>query len=345
MRKNRKEKREYSGYTPWENIKNKLGWGIYGIKSKLFKPNENKPKSITAMKRGKAIFCATIITIPLLQLFLFYICVNFNSILLAFQKFDSNGNRFFCGLENFKTLFSQFQTDVVFKFALKNSFIAFLFTTVFAIPLSLLFAFYIYKKARFGTFFKIMLFMPSVLSSIVVVITYVHFVDLGLPMIMKKFFGIKISGLYSNYDTKFATILFYNVFIGFSGTILMYYSAMCSINQSFVEASQLEGANYTQEFFYITFPMIYPTFVTFFIVGITGFFTNQLNLVSFMGVDQPLPQIQTFGYYMYQQTLGGNANYPRLSALGLMITLVVAPVTMIVKWLLEKYGPSAEENV
>ncbi|MGN1078047.1 MAG: carbohydrate ABC transporter permease [Candidatus Gallimonas sp.] len=337
-------RREYDGYTPWEKFKSKVGWRCYGLRQKIPSHGRKREKSMSAMKRGKAVFCAAVLIIPLLQFFLFYVCVNFNSLLLAFQKIDAEGNRFFCGFDNFSTLFTMFRTDSVFGYALKNSLIAYLFVTVLATPLSLLFAFYVYKQALFGRFFKIMLFLPSVLSSIVMVMMYTYFVDLGVPMIAEKVFGAHIAGLFSNNDTKFATVLFYNVYIGFGSSILMYLSAMNSINSSLVEAAQLEGANYAQEFFYLTFPQIYPTFVTFFIVGIAGIFTNQLNLFSFMGTDSPLPQMQTFGYYMYQQTVAGTANYPRLAALGLMITVVVAPVTLLAKYLLEKYGPSAEEK-
>lgn len=338
-------KRENDGYGFFKRIFNAIGWKIYGLRASAYnKHKKDKPKkssSLAQMRKSQIVFCTIMLVLPLLQFFLFYVCVNFNSLLLAFQKIMPDGSRVPCAFDNFTQLFNSFKTDAIFGYAAKNSFIAYLFTTVIAAPAGLLFAFYIYKKARLGKFFKTTLFLPSVISSIVLVILYMYFVDLALPMILTEMFGKKYSGFFSNLDTQFATVLIYTVFTGFGSSVLMYLSSMNSINTSIVEAAQLDGANYFQEFVYVTFPMVYPTFVTFFVIGIAGIFTNQINLVSFIGTERPMPNAQTFGYYMFQQTAMGEANYPRIAALGLMITLVVAPVSVGVKKLMEKYGPSA----
>lgn len=340
-------KKQNDGYGFFRRAVSSLNWKLYDIRSKIYnkrkKDAPRKARSITQMNNGKKIFCATMLFLPLLQFFLFYVCVNFNSILLAFQRIDADGNRFLVKFDNFAAIFEKFRTEAVFGYAIKNSLISYIFTTVIASPVGLLFAFYIYKKATLGKFFKITLFLPSVVSSIVLVMLYMYFVDLALPTIIKEVFKTKVSGFFSNLDTQFATIVVFTVFTSFGSSVLMYLSSMNGINESIVEAAELDGATYFQEFIYVTFPMVYPTFVTFFIIGISGIFTNQMNLVSFLGTDRPMPQSQTFGYYLYQQTVAGEANYPLLSAFGLMITLVVAPVSIITKKLMEKYGPSAEQ--
>lgn len=340
-------KKQNDGYGIFKRAFSALGWKIYELRSKIYnkrkKDAPQKARSMAQMNNGKKIFCAVMLFLPLLQFFLFYVCVNFNSIILAFQRINADGDRIPAGFANFANIFEKFRTEAVFGYAIKNSLLAFLFTTVIASPVGLLFAFYIYKKATFGKFFKITLFLPSVVSSIVLVMLYMYFVDLALPKVILQVFGKKVSGYFSNFDTQFATVLIFTVFTSFGSSVLMYLSSMNGINQSIVEAAELDGANYFQEFIYVTFPMVYPTFVTFFVIGISGIFTNQVNLVSFLGTDRPMPQSQTFGYYLYQQTVAGEANYPILSAFGLMITLVVAPVSILVKRLMEKYGPSAEQ--
>lgn len=339
-------KKENDGYGIFKRAFSAIGWKIYDLKASVYnKRKKNRPiksASLTRMSRGKAVFCAVMLILPLLQFVLFYVCVNINSVLLAFQRIGLDGARSWCGFDNFGKVFRDFKTEAVFKYAVSNSFLAYLFTTIIASPVGMLFAFYIYKKAKFGKFFKVTLFLPSVISSIVLVILYMYFVDLALPVFLKSVFKIECSGFFSNLKTQFATVLIYTVFSSFGSSVLMYLSSMNSINSSIVEASQLDGANFFQEFIYVTFPMIYPTFITFFIIGISGIFTNQINLVSFIGTDNPMPNAQTFGYYMYQQTVMGETNYPRLAALGLMITAVVAPVSIIVKKIMEKLGPSAE---
>lgn len=339
-------KKENDGYGFFKRVFSTIGWKLYDLRASVFnKRKKNRPEkaaSLTQMNRGKAVFCAVMLIIPLLQFVLFYVCVNINSVLLAFQRIGIDGARSWCGFDNFRKIFQDFKTEAVFKYAVSNSLWAYLFTTVIASPTGMLFAFYIYKKAALGKFFKITLFLPSVISSIVLVILYMYFVDLALPAFLKSVFKIECSGFFSNLNTQFVTVLVYTVFASFGSSVLMYLSSMNSINTSIVEAAQLDGANFFQEFIYVTFPMVYPTFVTFFIIGISGIFTNQINLVSFIGTDNPMPNAQTFGYYMYQQTVMGESNYPRLAAMGLLITAVVAPVSIIVKRLMEKFGPSAE---
>ena len=114
---------------------------------------------------------------------------------------------------------------------------------------------------------------------------------------------------------------------------------MNNISDSVIEACKLDGANTLQEIWYIVLPLIYPTFVTFIVVGVGGIFTNQMGLFSFFGEGAD-PDIQTFGYWFFVKTkMAGAKDYPELAAVGLLMTAIVAPITLLVKWGLEKLGP------
>ncbi len=307
-------------------------------------PKKAAKNSLKRMSQKQLIFCIVMAAIPLLQFFIFYICVNFNSFLLAFRRENLNGDMEW-GWFHFKELFEQFKLDKeLFTSTLKNSFIAFFFTTVLQIPLTLLFAYYVFKKSFGGKFFKIMLFLPSVVTSIVLVLIYKYFADRAIPIVINKLFNKEIEPLYSSIKTQFASILLYSVIMSFGSNVLMFLSSMNSVNESMLEAARLDGANYFQEFFHIILPMCYPTMVTFFVIGISGIFTNQLNMVAFFGTESPPKKMQTFGYYMFQQVAksGGESNYPRLSAMGLIITAIVVPLTLLVKKTMEKLGPRTE---
>ncbi len=304
-------------------------------------PEKKRKNSLKTMSRKQLVFCIVMAAIPLLQFFLFYICVNFNSFLLAFRR-ETIGGDMEWGLFHFKDLFEQFRLDKeLFTSTLKNSFIAFIFTTVLQIPLTLIFAYYVFKKSFMGKFFKIMLFVPSVVTSIVLVLIYKYFADRAIPELINILFNKKVPSLYSDLKTQFQSILFYSVIMSFGSNVLMFLSSMNSVNESMLEAARLDGASYFQEFFYILLPMCYPTMVTFFVIGISGIFTNQLNMIAFFGTETPPKTMQTFGYYMFQQVAknGGEANYPRLSAMGLIITAIVVPLTLLVKKGMEKLGP------
>ena len=53
--------------------------------------------------------------------------------------------------------------------------------------------------------------------------------------------------------------------------------------------------------------------------------------------------LYTVGFYLYFRTLRGTtAIYPHLAAMGITITLFVAPLVLVVRRLLEKFGPSED---
>ena len=72
---------------------------------------------------------------------------------------------------------------------------------------------------------------------------------------------------------------------------------------------------------------------------------KKLAIYDMFGVDAS-NDIQTVGYYLYREAikadsgLGKYGKYPYLSTLGVIFTLVVTPISFLVKHLLEKYGPS-----
>ena len=154
--------------------------------------------------------------------------------------------------------------------------------------------------------------------------------------------GEQVKGLISDEKKRFGTLLFYMIWAGFGSQLLMYEGAMEDIPTSVVEAAKLDGATPMQEFFHITLPMIWPTLVTFLTVSVAGFFTNQMNLYSFYG-DYAPNAMTNFGYFMFRETYAvGASRYPYVASLGLFMTLIAAPLTFGVKFLLEKFGPKTE---
>jgi ABC-type sugar transport system permease subunit len=227
--------------------------------------------------------------------------------------------------------------------AAENSLVVYFLSLVIGTPLGLFFSYYIYKKMPGSSAFRVLLFMPSIVSGIVMVAMFQFFVEQAVPQLWKDVFGIEIRGLIENPDTRFGTILFFCIWSGFGTSVLMYSNAMSGISQEIVESAHLDGATGIREFISITFPMIFPTLSTFLITGVAGIFTNQFALYSFYGGGAS-PEIQTYGYYMYMKTKNATseAEYPILSAMGLWMTVVAVPLTLVVKWLLEKFGPSED---
>ncbi len=310
---------------------------------------ENKPKQKTPMKREtkRIVFYTLMMIFPMLQFLIFYVYVNFSEILLAFQMYapiegQAVGYHITYSLENFVYVFN-YVFNVRNIPLITNSVIYYVLHTVVGTTLALAFSYYIYKKYFFAEFFRVILFLPQVISGLVVSLLFKYICE-DVYIVLS---GQKM-GLIGNPDTTFFTLIIYNLWLGFGTNILLYAGAMSGINDSIVESAHLDGVNVIQEFIYITFPMIFSTFSTFIITGLSGIFTQQLHLFTFFSTSAPL-EVRTLGYYIYISTLRSGViresnlfTYGELSALGLMITIIVMPITFGVRALLEKYGPSTK---
>lgn len=298
-------------------------------------------------KTKRAIFYWLILALPLLQFAIFYIGVNFNSLLLAFRQYDvlSNASSF-VGLDNFAQVLRDIRQLEYLHIAFRNSLLLCVVNLLFGTGLALLFSFYIYKKRLFAGAFKIFLFMPHIISAVIMVTIYKFFVDRAIPYFVEQLFSVEMSGLLANPDTVFGTVLFFAVWVSFGTQTIMYTGAMSGISDSVVEAARMDGITPLREFWYITLPSIYPTIVTFVIVCVAGIFTNQMQLYSFYGQNAEY-KLYNIGYFLYSETQsasgsGSYMRYPYLSAFGLVLTCIAVPLTLIVRWAMNKFGPKAD---
>lgn len=303
----------------------------------------SKKKKFSRSRLKALVFYVCILAVPVAQFCIFYIGVNINSILLAFKDYNRESNSYYLvGFDNFRKIFYELLHAKVLPNAFRNSLILFVSKSIVGITLALLFSFYIYKK-HFGTpVFKVMLFMPSIISSVTMVVMFKYFSERAIPEIVNLAFGIKMEGLISNFKTSFGTLLFYSVWISFGPQVLLYTGAMSGISESVVESAQLDGVKPGREFLSITLPLIYPTVVTFITVGIAQLFIDQMNLFTFFESSAD-SSLYTVGYYIFKDLRKSAtiAEYPYLAAMGVLLTLVAAPLTLGARKILEKVGPSA----
>ena len=316
------------------------------------------PKTMTR-KTKRLIFYILMVALPFAQFLLFYVYVHFNSIMMAFrlETVDHTGKvtATFTFSENFKAVWSWLQSEegsIGVTNALKNYFISFFTSGIF----SIFFSYYVYKKFIGHGVFKVFLYLPSIVSAIILVVVYKEIMNKVLPEIINDlvYDGQPIQKPILESDT-YTWVLFYSIFMHLGGHILMYTGAMSGINESVVESAQLDGVNAIQEFWYITLPLIWPTFVTFTVTGIAGIFTGHPNLHTFFGMDGPFSEkVHTVGYMIFYSVRNGSIisdrtgskitmlSFTQVSALGLMITSIMLPTTLILKKIMTKYGPSTD---
>lgn len=313
---------------------------IYGIANK-----GQKSRSVSARKRSEITFLAVILAYPVGLFLLGYVYVNISSIVLAFQHYDpATGIYSWSGLDNIKKVISDLTADPVLSRITLRSLYSYAVILLISFPLNITFAFIIYKKVPLGKFFQVVLFLPSILSGLVIALMFKQFVDYVVPEVLKFFGNKNPPNLLFDYDTAFGMQMFFVIWAGFGSQLILYSGAMSRIPDTLIEAGKLDGMTVFKEFWHITIPMIYQTIVIFLVTGVAGIFTSQLALFSFYGTSAP-SELHTLGYYFFVKVVGQNATiaeYPYAAAGGLIFTLIAAPVTLLARHLLEKFGPSVE---
>lgn len=310
---------------------------------------KNKAKRNNLLKNTRytkrLFFYICVLALPLLQFAIFYLYVNFDSIILAFQSYEiaPNGGYVssFAGFKNFKNVFDILRNKPQL---LENSLILFFFEFCVGIPLALMFSYYIYKHRLFAGWFRVFLFLPQIISATV-------FVIIVKILLGEAFTGSNLPDLLINAKvaTRRATLIFFTLFMSFGVNVLLFTGAMTSIPPSLIEASELDGCNPIQEFVNVTLPCIFPTIVSFIIMTIGTIFTHQMFLFTFAFNDDKLSTIGYFIYSQAQASAGGLvpsrndvASYSTLSAFSLLITLILFPLTLGVRKFLMRFGPSTK---
>ncbi len=285
----------------------------------------------------KLVFYIALMALPVLQFCVFYIGVNFQSLLLAFQKYDTLNSEFFVEWDNLWQNFKQIFKDIdILWTCLKNSLVVWLFSSVIGTVGAVLFSYYIFKRKKIGKIFKFVLFIPSILPAVLLSSVFQNFTNEILPYIIGT--GKLMSLAKTQPQTLFVMSVFYSVWIGFGTQVLLYTGSMEQVSVSVLEAGKLDGVSPMRELWSIILPQVMPTIGTFLIAGIAGIFISQANLYNFFGGNAPA-EIQTIGYYLFKMTLGvgAEANYPYLSALGLCCTVLAVPPTLLLRKFFKRF--------
>lgn len=309
----------------------------------------NPEKSRYASVRRKKNLFFFLMALPfLIVVAVFYLYVNISSFAMAFLEYELvervGDVSTFVWFKNFSTvlniIFSPEEVSMI-----GFSFLMYAFVLCFITPVVIFFSFYIYKNFLLSSFFRVVLFMPQIVSSVV----YVTLYKTMLGPIYMQLSGAEIGLLYGDTTNIMLSLIFFVFWTGFGTNILLMSGAMSAIDNSIVEACYLDGCNMTKEFIHVTLPSIYPTITTFIVLDLTTLFTNTMHLYTFFDAGAP---VKSVGYYIEVNTMNSPGlvhsnklpwlTYPELSALGFLITIIVTPVTLTVRRLLEKFGPSED---
>jgi ABC-type sugar transport system permease subunit len=292
------------------------------------------------------LYCALLI-VPMIQFFLMYICVNFRSILFAFQKYDYSTMEYSFNFqylaENFHTIVGELFSGDLLGQAWFNSIKSYLLGILVITPLQVCIAFFVYKKLLFAGFFRVVLYLPNIVAGMTTILGYKYFVEKGLPHFFPEWTQLTyLGGLLANPKTIFDTLLFYVAWTSLGGGLILMTGTMSRTPKEVIEAAQIDGVNLWQEFRYIVFPVIYPVLTIQLYTGIVAIFTGGPPLYQFYASNLP-NEAATLQYYFFTLIIGSTsdpANYPKAALGGLLFTLAATPIIFWLKAFFEKHDPN-----
>ena len=169
----------------------------------------------------------------------------------------------FVGFQNFRTVFS---ADENYMKIISNT-LAFTFiTTVLKNVIGLILALLLTKSIRFLNMHRGIVFMPSVLSTLIIGMIFKSILDPKSGLLNSFFRSIGLEMLAQKWlvssELAFGSVMAVDIWrgVGYIMTILI--AGILSISSDYYEAAAIDGAGGWKKFWFITFPLILPTLAT-----------------------------------------------------------------------------------
>ncbi len=225
------------------------------------------------------------------------------SLYISFYKWNGVAPvKKFVGLKNYITLFTK---DTTFQHAIRNNIIWILMTLIFTIGVALTLAMLINKSFKGRTLVRGILYLPYVLSGIVVSIiwTWVYQPQIGLLTSLLHTMGITSlsTAFLANAGTALFAVFVAALWQGVGAPMVLFLSGLQTIPAELLEASRIDGAGKFQVFRNITIPMLSETFVIVFATQIINSM-KVFDIIRGMTDGGPGTSTQTLATYMVTQT-------------------------------------------
>ena len=288
----------------------------------------SKGGCLASSKVQKYIFVWTFLSIAVVHFLVFYLYVNINSFVLAFT--DAAGG---FTLNHFGDVFESITSGGgALRTALINTCIYFAYGVI-VFPFGVLYAYFFYKKIRLGSVFRVIFHLPTIISAVVMTTTFKYMInpDGPLGILYKNLFNLdRVPAFLTEAEYAKWTMIFYNWWFGFAGSLLLWGGAMARIPQEVIESVNMDGINWSRELWYIVIPMMWPTLSVTIMTMIAGFFSTDVGVLL---LSEGAGNSGSIRYWMFAQIKYYNS-YNLASAFGLCLSAVAVPVAFITRKLL-----------
>lgn len=257
----------------------------------------------------------------LLLLTLFFFVPFIQTLELSFSDYSTNlYSPAFVGLKNYFIVFS----DPIFKKVLLNTFLFLLIVVPFLTIFPLFLAILINQKLRGITLYKILIYLPVVVSIVVCAIAFKWmYAEHG---ILNYLLGTSIGWLT---DTRFSllAVAIVTIWKGIGYYMMIYLASLMSVPKELYEACEIDGANSWQKHLTVTVPHLMPTIAL----------VSTISAISAMKVfaeiyvmtkGGPLNSSKTIVYYIYERAFE-NLDLGVASAMAVVLLIIVFVLSLV----------------
>lgn len=295
-------------------------------------------------KKGKADktekwFILSFMIIPVISFLLFYVYVNIDSFIMAFQK-PKGGKLVFADFENFKWVLEKVKNGSTYEIddlnlAFKNTFLTF-GVQMMMFVVGILVSYFLYKKIVCYQAFRIIFYLPTIISSVITSYFFIALMNSEfVPNILIRLFDLDYEMKSPLADSDFANsmVLFNLIWLSFPANMILWGGTFARIPDSVIESAKLDGVGWIRELVQIILPMVWPTLVLLLTTSLAGIFGATGNVFLLTGGQYGT---QTVSNWMYQKVQLTTNPYTsdhlyRVSAMGLMLTVISCAIAIIVR--------------
>ncbi|WP_422659445.1 carbohydrate ABC transporter permease [Paenibacillus sp. EC2-1] len=266
--------------------------------------------------------------LPALLLFLVFVIIPvFWSAYYGFFNWKGLGEAKFIGLGNYNEILH----DRIFWRALRNNLIIVASSLVGQIPIALILAIMLLKNSFFSRLIRSAVFMPMVLSTVVVGLIwgYIYHPQFGLANKVLEIIGLESWTRAWLSDPKF-NMLAISIPINWSNIgpyLVIFIAALQNISPEVNDAAQIDGATRWKKLILVTLPMIWGTVVVTMVLCISGSLKAFDHVIVMTG-GGPAQSTELLATYMYNNTFDVY-RYGYGSAVSTMIMIISALLLLI----------------
>jgi len=240
--------------------------------------------------------------LPALLLFLVFVIVPvFWSAYYGFFEWKGIGATKFIGLGNY----SEILQDPIFWRALKNNMILVVSAIIGQVPIALILALVLIKNSFFSRFVRSAVFMPMVLSTVVVGLIwgYIYNPQFGLINTILEAVGLEswTRAWLSDVSVNMFAITIPINWSNIGPYMIIFIAALQNISPEIDDAANIDGAQKGKKLFYVTLPMIWSTVVVTLVLCISGSLKS-FDHVMVMTHGGPAQSTELLATYMYNNT-------------------------------------------